>query len=411
MGRLLAAASQQRPNVRPPDSFSSLAGGFAFTTPSPDDVVLAARNAAKKGSATVPPAKTPIKGKQAAATTPAKKGGGGSSSSSNNNNNKSGGMKKSQELNKSQDGGRAALKGSSSGVVAVAATNLKTSTDAGKKVLPMIRPEKKTKQLLDDMQQELAASKNKMSMVVIGHVDAGKSTLVGHLLHLLGCVDDRTMHKNKKTAEAEGKGSFHFAWVMDASDEERKRGVTIDVGLGHFETQSKSVTLLDAPGHLDFVPNMIMGAAQAEAALLVVDCTPNNFESGFSAGGQTREHALLARSLGVKQVIVVVNKMDSVGWSEQRFAFVREEISQFLTKQAGFRAAQLQFVPLSGFKGVNITDCKEPALSSWYSGPPLVTVIDKLPALDRDLSKPTRFYVTEVKKKKKTTKTKKKFFF
>lgn len=233
-------------------------------------------------------------------------------------------------------------------------------------------------------------------MVVIGHVDAGKSTLMGHLLHLLGTVDDRAMHKYKSTSEREGKGSFAFAWVMDASEEERKRGVTIDVGQAHFETSTKSVTLLDAPGHLDFVPNMIVGAAQADVALLVVDSTPNNFESGFSAGGQTKEHALLARSLGVRQMVVVVNKLDAVGWSRERYDIVREQVGAYLTKQVGFKAAQLQFVPCSGHKGINVVDCKEAALSRWYTGPTLMAAIDAFSAAEKDVKKPLRFYVTEV---------------
>ncbi len=390
VGRLLASAPAQR---RPPasllaDVFSS-GSAFAFNTPSPDDEVLAARSGKSASNPPLSSTKSP-----AAAPAPSKV------------------TKKKDTAKKAVPDKKTNLKTSNSGLktstggLKSSATGLKTSTDDApplktsvegtKKVLPAIRPEKRTKQLVDELLKEAQKSKQKLNMVVIGHVDAGKSTLVGHLLHLLGCVDDRTMHKHKKMSEAEGKASFHFAWVMDSSEEERKRGVTIDVGLGHFETQTKSVTLLDAPGHLDFVPNMIMGAAQAEVALLVIDCTPNNFENGFSQSGQTREHALLARSLGVKQLIVVVNKLDSVGWSEQRFNFVRDEVSAFLTKNVGFRAAQLQFVPCSGFKGVNVVENKEPQLLQWYKGPPLVTLIDKLTSVDKDLTRPTRFYVTEV---------------
>lgn len=375
MGRAMASAPAGKKPVAVLPNAPLVKSEFAFDTPSPDDVVLAKRQPTATQKAPVVAKVAPAV--RAAAAEPAKPK--TDSPGANPLKTSSGGLNKSS-------GGVNSLKASTGGTGALA----KVST-------AVIRAEKRTKQVVDEIARESAKSKERLNMVVIGHVDAGKSTLMGHLLHLLGTVDDRAMHKHKSMSEREGKGSFAFAWVMDASEEERKRGVTIDVGQAHFETRTKSVTLLDAPGHLDFVPNMIIGAAQAEVALLVVDSTPNNFESGFSAGGQTKEHALLARSLGVRQMVVVVNKLDAVGWSQERFETVRDLVSSYLTKAVGFRAAQLQFVPCSGHKGINVVDCTEPALSRWYTGPTLMGCIDAFTAgAEKDVRKPLRFYVTEV---------------
>merc|ERR1740124_364277 len=175
-------------------------------------------------------------------------------------------------------------------------------------------------------------AKPNINLVVCGHVDAGKSTLMGHLLYKLGVVTEREMHKNKKEANAQGKGSFAYAYLLDLHEEERSRGVTVDVCLRHFETKDRRITLLDSPGHKDFVPNMIAGAAQAEHAILVVNASRNEFEAGFADNGQTKEHAILIQSLGVKQVILAVNKMDTCNWSKERYDYIVGEMDRFLKK-------------------------------------------------------------------------------
>ncbi|KAL3979839.1 cyclin G-associated kinase [Sarotherodon galilaeus] len=235
-----------------------------------------------------------------------------------------------------------------------------------------------------------------LNLVVIGHVDAGKSTLMGHLLYLLGNVNKRTMHKYEQESKKAGKASFAYAWVLDETGEERDRGVTMDVGMTKFETNSKVVTLMDAPGHKDFIPNMITGAAQADVAVLVVDASRGEFEAGFEAGGQTREHALLVRSLGVTQLAVAVNKMDQVNWQQERFQEIISKLGHFL-KQAGFKESDVFYIPTSGLSGENLaTRSSVSQLTSWYSGLSLLEQIDAFKAPQRSVDKPFRLCVSDV---------------
>uniref|UniRef100_A0A6B2E882 Putative elongation factor 1 alpha n=1 Tax=Phlebotomus kandelakii TaxID=1109342 RepID=A0A6B2E882_9DIPT len=245
-------------------------------------------------------------------------------------------------------------------------------------------------------QKERKAGKSHIHMVVIGHVDAGKSTLMGHLLVDLGNVPQRVMHKYEQESKKVGKSSFMYAWVLDETGEERTRGITMDVGSSRFETDNKIVTLLDAPGHKDFIPNMISGATQADVALLVVDATTGEFETGFESGGQTREHALLVRSLGVSQLGVVVNKLDTANWSQERFDEIVGKLRVFL-KQAGFKEADVTYIPCSGLTGENLA--KPPTddnLLSWYSGKTLVNVIDNFKTPERSVEKPFRLSVNDI---------------
>ena len=225
----------------------------------------------------------------------------------------------------------------------------------------------------------LSTSKPNINVVVIGHVDSGKSTLMGHLLHLLNVTDERQIRKQSKLAQESGKKSFAFAWTMDATDEERERGITMDIGIASFETKNRQFTLLDAPGHKDFVPNMISGTAQADIGILVVDAVKGAFESGFLAGGQTKEHVLLAKSLGVDELFVVVNKCDAMNWEHQRYTEIVDLMTPFL-QQVGFLNSV--FIPISGLDGLNIT---VPHKLSWYSGLCLVDALDKMPLPKRPI--------------------------
>ncbi|KAL8596948.1 hypothetical protein ACOMHN_027894 [Nucella lapillus] len=235
-----------------------------------------------------------------------------------------------------------------------------------------------------------------LNLVVIGHVDAGKSTVMGHVLFQLGCVQKRTMHKYEQESRKMGKSSFAYAWVLDETDEERSRGVTMDVAQTRFVTDSKLVTLLDTPGHKDFIPNMITGAAQADVAILVVNATCGEFETGFNLGGQTREHTLLARSLGVSQIIVAVNKMDTVSWDQGRYEEIVAKLQQFL-KQVGFKDRDLSYIPCSGLNGENLTKSPTaPELCKWYSGPSLLAQIDQFRSPERPMDKPLRVSISNV---------------
>lgn len=227
-------------------------------------------------------------------------------------------------------------------------------------------------------------------------MDAGKSTLMGHLLYLLGYVDSKTISKYERDSKAIGKDSFHFAWVLDGGDEERQRGVTIDVGCGYFSTENRAVTLLDAPGHKDFIPNMISGAAQADAAILVVDSSIGEFERGFQGDGhyhgQTKEHSHVARALGISYMIVAINKLDTVNWDESRFNYIKSELETFL-KRAGFK--DVFFVPISGLKGDNLKERSKSALLNWYTGRTLVELVDNIPQPSRTFTKPMRLCVMD----------------
>ncbi|XP_059745806.1 HBS1-like protein isoform X2 [Bos indicus] len=238
--------------------------------------------------------------------------------------------------------------------------------------------------------------KQLLNLVVIGHVDAGKSTLMGHLLYLLGDVNKRTMHKYEQESKKAGKASFAYAWVLDETGEERERGVTMDVGMTKFETKTKVITLMDAPGHKDFIPNMITGAAQADVAVLVVDASRGEFEAGFETGGQTREHGLLVRSLGVTQLAVAVNKMDQVNWQQERFQEITGKLGHFL-KQAGFKESDVAFIPTSGLSGENlITRSQSSELTKWYKGLCLLEQIDSFKPPQRSIDKPFRLCVSDV---------------
>jgi len=209
--------------------------------------------------------------------------------------------------------------------------------------------------------------KTHVNIVVIGHVDSGKSTSTGHMIYKCGGIDKRTIEKFEKEAQEMGKGSFKYAWVLDKLKAERERGITIDIALWKFETEKYYVTIIDAPGHRDFIKNMITGTSQADCGVLIVAAGTGEFEAGISKNGQTREHALLAFTLGVKQLIIGVNKMDSTEppYSESRFKEIQKEVQGYI-KKIGYKPDEVPFVPISGWHGDNMI---EPSTNmSWYKG-------------------------------------------
>jgi len=213
----------------------------------------------------------------------------------------------------------------------------------------------------------MGKEKTHINIVVIGHVDAGKSTSTGHLIYKCGGIDKRAIEKFEKEAAEMGKGSFKYAWVLDKLKAERERGITIDIALWKFETGKYEVTIIDAPGHRDFIKNMITGTSQADCAVLIVAAGVGEFEAGIAKNGQTREHALLAFTLGVKQLIVGINKMDNTEpkYSEARFQEIVKEVSNYV-KKIGYNPKSVAFVPISGWHGDNMI---EPSTNmSWYKG-------------------------------------------
>jgi elongation factor 1-alpha len=218
--------------------------------------------------------------------------------------------------------------------------------------------------------------KTHINIVVIGHVDSGKSTSTGHLIYKCGGIDKRTIEKFEKEAQEMGKGSFKYAWVLDKLKAERERGITIDIALWKFETNKYSVTIIDAPGHRDFIKNMITGTSQADCAVLIVASSTGEFEAGISKNGQTREHALLAYTLGVKQLIVGVNKIDNTDppYSESRFNEIAKEIGTYV-KKVGYNPKAVAIVPISGWHGDNMIE-KSPNMS-WYKGWSVERTVDK----------------------------------
>jgi elongation factor 1-alpha len=241
----------------------------------------------------------------------------------------------------------------------------------------------------------MGKEKAHINLVVIGHVDVGKSTTTGHLIYKCGGIDKRTIEKFEQEAAEIGKASFKYAWVLDKLKAERERGITIDIALWKFETSKYYFTIIDAPGHRDFIKNMITGTSQADCALLVVAANTGEFEAGISKEGQTREHALLSYTLGVRQMIVLVNKMDdkSVDWSEDRYKEIATEMRSIL-KKIGYNPDKIPFVPVSGFLGDNLIE--KSTNMNWYKGNTLFESLDALEVPKRPIDKPLRLPIQDV---------------
>jgi elongation factor 1-alpha len=243
----------------------------------------------------------------------------------------------------------------------------------------------------------MGKEKTKLNLVVIGHVDSGKSTSTGHLIYKCGGIDERTIAKFEKEADEMGKGTFKYAWVLDKLKAERERGITIDIALWKFESEERIYTIIDAPGHRDFIKNMITGTSQADAAILIIASGTGEFESGFSKEGQTKEHALLAFTMGVKQMIVAVNKMDdpSVKYAKSRYDEIKSEVSNYL-KGIGYNVDKIQFIPISGWHGDNMISKSENM--DWYKGPYLLQALDQLNPPKRPKDKALRLPLQDVYK-------------
>lgn len=253
----------------------------------------------------------------------------------------------------------------------------------------------------------MGKEKTHINVVVIGHVDSGKSTTTGHLIYKCGGIDKRTIEKFEKEANELGRGTFKYAWVLDKLKAERERGITIDAALAKFETPKYNVTVIDAPGHRDFIKNMITGTSQADCAILSIASGVGEFEAGISKDGQTNEHALLAYTLGVKQLIVSINKMDACKWSEERYNEICKEVSKFI-KKVGYNPDTVAMVPISGWLGDNML---EPSANmTWWKGKTvqrksgekkIITLVDAIDAIDapeRPTDKPLRLPLQDVYK-------------
>jgi elongation factor 1-alpha len=234
-----------------------------------------------------------------------------------------------------------------------------------------------------------------LNLIIIGHVDHGKSTSIGHLFYDAGAISEKVIKDFEAEAKALGKESFKYAWVLDKLKEERERGLTIDLAFYKLESPKHFFTVIDAPGHRDFVKNMVTGASQADGAILFISAKRGEYEAGTNPGGQTREHAFLAKTLGVDQMVVAVNKMDdpSVDWSEQRYEEVKDGISRLL-KMVGYDTSKIHFIPTSGWTGDNLFNKSEKM--PWYKGPTIYEALDEFVIPQKPVDKPLRIPVQEV---------------
>ena len=241
-----------------------------------------------------------------------------------------------------------------------------------------------------DVSQDVLADmygKEHVNLIFIGHVDAGKSTLGGQVLIQTGMVDERTLEKYKKEAKDAGRETWYISWVLDLNKEERAKGKTVEVGRGFFETEKRKYTILDAPGHKTYVPNMLSGASQADVAILVISARKGEFETGFEKGGQTQEHAMLIKTTGAKELLVVVNKMDdvTVEWSKERYDEIVGKLKPFLKKRIGLDST---FMPISAQTGLGVKEKIPSESASWYKGPSMLEFLDNMAKLERNVNAP-----------------------
>lgn len=232
--------------------------------------------------------------------------------------------------------------------------------------------------------------KEHVNIIFIGHVDAGKSTLGGSILYATGMVDERTMDKYKREAKDLGRETWYLSWALDLTKEERSKGKTVEVGRGFFETEKRRYSILDAPGHKTYVPSMIGGASQADVGILVISARKGEYETGFEKGGQTREHAMLAKTQGVNKLVVAINKMDdaTVNWSHERYKECTTKLMQFL-KGTGYNLkTDVFFMPIAAQQTLGIKDRIPSDICPWYDGPSLLEYLDNMQALERKTNAP-----------------------
>ena len=238
------------------------------------------------------------------------------------------------------------------------------------------------------------AEKEHLNMIVTGHIDNGKSTTMGHFLMDLGVVDERTIAQHAKESEETGKGdTFKYAWVMDNIKDERARGITIDLAFKKFETPKYFFTLIDAPGHRDFVKNMITGASEADCAILVLSAKEGETDTAVAPGGQAREHAFLLKTLGVSQIILAINKMDDSKFSEDAYKAAKEK-GEKLVKSVGYKIENVPAIPISGWTGDNLV--KKSENMPWYSGKTLLESFDDFKVPEKPTGKPLRLPIQDV---------------
>ena len=230
------------------------------------------------------------------------------------------------------------------------------------------------------------AKKPHLNLIFVGHVDHGKSTAVGRLLYETGAITDQDLEKFKKEVQALGKTTFEWAFILDVTKDERLRGMTIDLAHRRFDTDKYYFTIIDAPGHVDFVKNMITGASQADAAVMVIDV-------GEGIQPQTREHAYLCKVLGIKQLIVAISKMDAVNYDEKKFNEVKAEVEKFL-KGIGYDVSKVQIIPISGLKGDNLV--KTSPNMPWWKGPTLLEALNNLELPEQPVDLPLRIPIQDV---------------
>lgn len=232
--------------------------------------------------------------------------------------------------------------------------------------------------------------KEHVNVIFLGHVDAGKSTLGGSILYATGMVDERTMDKYKRESKELGRETWYLSWALDQTKEERSKGKTVEVGRGFFETEKRRYSILDAPGHKTYVPNMVSGASQADVGVLVISARKGEYETGFEKGGQTREHAVLAKTQGINKLIVVVNKMDdpTVEWAQSRYDECLAKLTIFL-KGLGYNPkTDLTFMPVAAQTTQNIKDRVGKEIAPWYDGPSLLEHLDNMQTLERKVNAP-----------------------